>query len=160
MRWPSLRYGSPAMRLASEKRAPMKASTIRTYQTVHTWTGLMAGFALFVAFYAGALTVFHDDIAAWQNPPWRSASDAHVPVSTLIERLIAQHPETRDDFGIVLPSNNTHAAYAYWQSKDGARFASASDMAKPNDVAGAGELADFIYALHDSLGLPVAGLYL
>jgi len=81
----------------------MKAATIRTYQTVHTWTGLLAGFALFVAFYAGALTVFHDDIAAWQNPPWRSANDASVPVSTLIDRLIAQHPEARGDFGIVLP---------------------------------------------------------
>ena len=37
----------------------MKASTVRTFTVVHTWTGLMAGFALFVAFYAGALTVFH-----------------------------------------------------------------------------------------------------
>ena len=138
----------------------MKASTIRTYQTVHTWTGLIAGFALFVAFYAGALTVFHDDIAAWQNPPWRSARDANVPVSTLIEWLIVQHPETRDDFGIVLPVDDAHAAYAYWQDKEGARFASASEMAKPKDAAGAGELADFIYALHDSLGLPVVGLYL
>jgi uncharacterized iron-regulated membrane protein len=138
----------------------MKAATIRTFQTAHTWTGLMAGFALFVAFYAGALTVFHDDIAAWQNPPWRSARDAGVPVSILIERLITQHPEARDDFGIVLPSDTAHAAYAYWQDKDGARFASASGMERPHDVAGGGELADFIYALHDSLGLPVVGLYL
>ena len=63
----------------------MKAATTRTFQTVHTWTGLMAGFALFVAFYAGALTVFHDDIAIWQNPPWRNAHDVEVPVSSLIE---------------------------------------------------------------------------
>ena len=148
------------MRLAFESAHAMKAATIRTFQTVHTWTGLIAGFALFVAFYAGALTVFHDDIALWQNPPWRSARDARVPVDTLIGQLLAQHPETRDDFGIVLPSDDAHAAYAYWQGKDGARFASASEMARPNDTAGAGDLADFIYALHDSLGLPVVGLYL
>lgn len=138
----------------------MKPATIRTFQTVHTWTGLLAGFALFVAFYAGALTVFHDDIAAWQNPPWRSVSDANVPVSTLIDRLIAQHPEARDDFGIVLPTDSAHAAYAYWQDKDNARFATASELAAPRDAAGAGNLADFVYALHDSLGLPVVGLYL
>ena len=137
----------------------MKSATIRTFQTVHTWTGLIAGFALFVAFYAGALTVFHDDIAAWQNPPWRSAQDAHVPISSLIDHLIAQHPETRDDFGIVLPSDDAHAAYAYWQDKDNARFATASEMTAPSDVAGRGDLADFVYALHDSLGLPVVGLY-
>jgi uncharacterized iron-regulated membrane protein len=138
----------------------MKSATIRTFQTVHTWTGLIAGFALFVAFYAGALTVFHDDIAAWQNPPWRSAQDANIPVSTLIDRLIAQHPETRDDFGIVLPSDGAHAAYAYWQDKDNTRFATANEMAAPSEVAGRGDLANFVYALHDSLGLPVVGLYL
>jgi uncharacterized iron-regulated membrane protein len=138
----------------------MKAATLRTFQTVHTWTGLLAGFALFVAFYAGALTVFHDDIAAWQNPPWRSAQDANVPINTLIERLLAEHPTARDDFGIMLPSDDAHAAYAYWQDKDGARFASASQMTRPRADAGRGNLADFVYALHDSLGLPVVGLYL
>jgi uncharacterized iron-regulated membrane protein len=138
----------------------MKASTIRTYQTVHTWTGLLAGFALFVAFYAGALTVFHNDIAAWQNPPWRSAVDADVPVDTLISHLLAAHPVAKDDFGIVLPPDTSHAAFAYWQDKDETRFATASQVDAPRTEAGRNELADFIYVLHDSLGLPVVGLYL
>ncbi|WP_430390081.1 PepSY-associated TM helix domain-containing protein [Dyella sp. 20L07] len=138
----------------------MKSSTIRTYQTVHTWTGLLAGFALFVAFYAGALTVFHDDIATWQNPPWRTATDAHVPVNTLIEHLTAKHPGAREDFGILLPTDSSHAAYAYWQDKDQTRFATASQMDAPRDEVGGNQLAEYIYALHDSLGLPVIGLYL
>ncbi|HKT30533.1 PepSY-associated TM helix domain-containing protein [Dyella sp.] len=139
----------------------MKAATLRTFQTVHTWTGLIAGFALFIAFYAGALTVFHADIAAWQNPPWRSEGDADVSLATLIERLVADHPQTKDDFGIVLPSDASHAAYAYWQEDNQTRFATYSNMASPSDDEGhAGSLADFIYALHDSLGLPVVGMYL
>jgi uncharacterized iron-regulated membrane protein len=138
----------------------MKSATIRTFQTVHTWTGLIAGFALFVAFYAGALTVFHNDIAAWQNPPWRSAQDAGVPVTALIDQLVTQHAEARKDFGIVLPTDSAHAAYAYWQTKDGARFATASEIAAPLNAPRVGNLADFIYALHDSLGLPVVGTYL
>lgn len=138
----------------------MKAATLRTFQIVHTWTGLIAGFALFVAFYAGALTVFHDDIATWQNPPWRSARDADIPISTLIERLVTQYPQTKDDFGIVLPKDASHAAYAYWLDKGDTRFATYSEMASPRDEANRGDLADFIYALHDSLGLPVVGLYL
>jgi uncharacterized iron-regulated membrane protein len=138
----------------------MKAATLRTFQTVHTWTGLLAGFALFVAFYAGALTVFHDAIAAWQNPPWRMAHDADIPISTLIDRLIAEHPQAKDDFGIVLPSDASHAAYAYWQDDHGARFATYSEMTRPSDEANRGNLADFVYALHDSLGIPVVGLYL
>lgn len=138
----------------------MKAATLRTFTTVHTWTGLLAGFALFVAFYAGALTVFHDDIAAWQNPPWRAVPDAGIATDTLIERLLAHHPDARDDFGIVLAHDSSHAAYAYWQSKDGTHTATASQMATPREDADENELADFVYALHDSLGLPVIGLYL
>ncbi|MBE1162852.1 PepSY-associated TM helix domain-containing protein [Dyella acidiphila] len=138
----------------------MKAATLRTFQTVHTWTGLLAGFALFVAFYAGALTVFHDAIAAWQNPPWHSARDADIPLSQLIDRLVAEHPQAKDDFGIVLPPDPAHAAYAYWEDAQGTRFATYSEMSKPRDEANRGSLADFIYALHDSLGIPVAGLYL
>ena len=75
----------------------MKAATIRTFQTVHTWTGVMAGFFLFVAFYAGALTMFHGDIAAWQNPPWRAAPAADVGRKALIDRFVAVHPEARAD---------------------------------------------------------------
>lgn len=138
----------------------MKAATLRTFTTVHTWTGLIAGFALFVAFYAGALTVFHDDIAAWQNPPWRPTADAQVSHDSLIERLLQHQPEARADFGIVLPHDSSHAAYAYWESKDGSRFASASQIETPRKEADENELADFVYALHDSLGLPVIGLYL
>jgi len=138
----------------------MKPATIRTFQTVHTWTGLLAGFALFVAFYAGALTVFHDDIAAWQNPPWLAAADAKASNDALIERLLSHHPDARADFGIVLPRDSSHAAYAYWEAKDGSRFATASQVEAPRTDAAENELADFVYALHDSLGLPVIGLYL
>jgi uncharacterized iron-regulated membrane protein len=44
------------------------SQTLRTFTTVHTWVGLVAGFALFVAFYAGALTLFHHDLPLWQTP--------------------------------------------------------------------------------------------
>jgi len=137
----------------------MKASTLRTFQVVHTWTGLMAGFALFIAFYAGALTVFHDDIAAWQTPPWRSAPDAAVPVGGLIDKLVAQHPDARADFGIVLPHAQGQAPYAFWVSDGQSRFATAGELAHPRLEGNPNDLADFVYALHDSLGFPVVGLY-
>ncbi|HTV85414.1 MAG TPA: PepSY-associated TM helix domain-containing protein [Dyella sp.] len=138
----------------------MKAVTLRTFQTVHTWAGLIAGFALFVAFYAGALTVFHDAIATWQNPPWRSAPDAHVPLSALVDRFVTLHPKARDDFGVVLPSDGAHAAYVFWLSDQGSRYASYSQLAAPRDESDPGNLADFVYALHDSLGWPTVGLYI
>ena len=140
----------------------MKSSTIRTFQTVHTWTGLLAGFALFVAFYAGALTVFHHDIALWQSPPWRNEAARDVSVQTMIDRLLLQHPQAARDFGIVLaPPGTSQGPYAYWNDGE-EHFATADRLDRPTDDEGAtrGNLADFVYALHDSLGIPVVGLYL
>lgn len=138
----------------------MKSSTIRTYTTVHTWTGLMAGFGLFIAFFAGALTVFHHDIATWQNPPWRLSSTANVSPDQLTERLLKAHPDARKDFGIVLaPPGVARAPYAYWPEDGEERFATADAIDRPTEDATRGNLADFVYALHDSLGFPVVGMY-
>jgi uncharacterized iron-regulated membrane protein len=137
----------------------MKANTLRTFQVVHTWTGLLAGFALFVAFYAGALTVFHDDIATWQTPPWRAAPSADVSTQALIDRLIEKHPQARADFGIVLPRTPGQAPYAFWLDNGQTRFATADELAHPSDEGNRNDLADFVYALHDSLGFPTVGLY-
>lgn len=141
----------------------MKSSTIRTFQTVHTWAGLLAGFALFVAFYAGALTVFHHDIATWQNPPWRSEPARDMPVQTMIDRLLKAHPKAGAYFGIVLaPPGSAQGPYAYWNDGE-EHFATPDKLEQATsdeDAPTRGHLADFVYALHDSLGIPVIGLYL
>ncbi len=47
----------------------MRADYIRIYKSVHTWTGILTGMALFIAFYAGALTVFKEPLTRWATPP-------------------------------------------------------------------------------------------
>ena len=54
------------------------SQTLRTFTTLHTWVGLVAGFGLFVAFYAGSLTLFHHDLPRWQTPGAATA----LPAST------------------------------------------------------------------------------
>ena len=53
----------------------MRADHVRIYKSVHTWTGILSGLALFIAFYAGALTVFIDSALVHLNlsapPPTR-----------------------------------------------------------------------------------------
>jgi uncharacterized iron-regulated membrane protein len=135
----------------------MKTTTIRTFQTVHTWTGVMAGFFLFVAFYAGALTMFRGDIALWQSPPWRAGATVSESPQQLLERFLTVHPDARKDFGVVLPPpGTTQPSYLYWNGHS----ATAAALDQPTDEPTAGSLADFVYALHDSLGFPVTGLYL
>lgn len=36
----------------------VRSDVLRIYQSIHTWTGIIAGIVLFIGFYAGALTMF------------------------------------------------------------------------------------------------------
>ena len=65
----------------------MRADFIRNYKSVHTWTGILSGLALFIAFYAGALTVFKEPLLRWSTPP--SAILQPVPLDA-VQPLIAQ----------------------------------------------------------------------
>ncbi len=79
----------------------MRSEFIRIYKSVHTWTGIVAGMALFIAFYAGAITVFKEPLARWATPPsatyGRALSLDEVPA--LIERTLQQHPAAGRDIG-------------------------------------------------------------
>ncbi|MGC3077751.1 PepSY domain-containing protein [Pseudomonas aeruginosa] len=70
----------------------MRADFIRIYKSVHTWTGIISGMALFIAFYAGALTVFKEPLARWVSPP---SETRPVPLSEtpgLILEALARAP--------------------------------------------------------------------
>ncbi|MGE8473992.1 MAG: PepSY domain-containing protein, partial [Paraburkholderia hospita] len=43
----------------------MRTDLLRVYKTVHTWTGVICGLALFICFYAGAITMFKDQLIDW-----------------------------------------------------------------------------------------------
>lgn len=139
----------------------ISSGTLRTYTTVHTWVGLVAGFALFVAFYAGAITVFHHELQFWQSPdaverPRESLADAQ----RLLDEVLARHPAARQHVGMLFPGEEAPDVAVYWQDGQGVwQFATRHDVQgslKPPQAA----LSELINALHYSLGLPVAGTYL
>ncbi|AOT08201.1 PepSY-associated TM helix domain-containing protein [Pseudoalteromonas luteoviolacea] len=47
----------------------VRSDILRTYQSLHTWTGITAGLLLFIGFFAGALTMFSSAINDWATPP-------------------------------------------------------------------------------------------
>ena len=71
----------------------MKTATLRTFTTVHTWTGLLAGFALFVAFYAGALTIFPDETDTRALPKAAAARDDTMQrAGRMLDATVTTHP--------------------------------------------------------------------
>lgn len=135
----------------------IQAETLRIFKTVHTWTGLLAGLLLFLAFYAGALTVFREDIAVWQAmAPHRQTDDALKDVKPLVERVISEYPEARQGLMVNLPDAHESGVEAVWRGKDRetvhARLA--SDGRLQLGDAGTERLSVVIDNLHRTAGIP------
>jgi len=145
----------------------MRADVVRIYKSVHTWTGIVSGMALFIAFYAGALTVFKEPLKRWSSPP---AAEQMVPlteVPTLIARTLAADPSVAADFTVNLHDTEDVPARLSWQVRDTAADdhdqSGVRHLVATLDGNGAVQvreaqpspLSDFIDVLHRVIGLPV-----
>jgi uncharacterized iron-regulated membrane protein len=100
----------------------MRSDVIRVYKTVHTWTGIVAGLLLFIAFYAGAVTMFKDSLTAWTTPPSIDATPS-VPLEradALIGRTLAAYPAARKLLTLSLVDENR--VRLSWQPSPGHRW--------------------------------------
>jgi len=144
----------------------MKASTLRTYISVHTWVGLVAGFALFIAFYTGAITIFTKELHTWETPAsQRAAMESPARAQQLIDAVLRKYPQAKESFLLHMPTLNEPRLELHWDehAKDGSEteheFRLAPDgalvEAKPQS-----ELSHFLFRLHYTAGLPASwGIY-
>jgi len=136
-----------------------KAATMRSFTTLHSWVGLCAGFALFVAFYAGAITVFQGPLQAWAAPQ-DGSSYSLADAQQLLDGVLAQHPEAREHVGMTFPGYELAEPTAYWQDRHGNWL-----YATPGHLAGSPQrpgasLPELVNELHYTLGLPSVGTWL
>src|SRR5689334_6016724 len=92
----------------------MQAATFKLFERVHSWTGLLAGLALFIAFYAGAFTVFHEQIEHWQHFGSAAARDVGAEAQSLLQSVTARYPDARKEVGIAIPATPDGEVIAYW----------------------------------------------
>ena len=144
----------------------MKAATIKTFLDVHTWTGLAAGLALFIAFYTGAITVFMHELEIWDAyTDDASTEQTSAQAQDLIDLVVLRDPGAASAFRLY-PSSDDHPGHSlYWfeRLKDGNsethyyRLTDSGELRTQEDTA---HLASFIYRLHYTAGLPRSfGLY-
>ena len=131
----------------------MKADRLRRFIDVHAWVGMVSGLILFVAFFAGAINVFHHELHHWQELPAERVQLLDQDV--FLERLIQRFPSAAERL-FFLPGDDPAAM---WKQGDEWRTAYASNFAHSGDFVEepASELADFINQLHYQLAIPSGG---
>ena len=142
----------------------LRADIVEVYREVHSWVGILTALFLFVAFYAGAISMFEPMMQNWLSP------ESHLPAPVSLERTpelmgkaFAAFPETRKHYMIVLNVNRTQPARMVWSKKPDVRgnspklFVGAAldqNGALVTEKRPSSEAAYFIDVLHQRVGLP------
>ena len=66
----------------------MRVDTMKRQIDLHAWVGIVSGLALFVAFFAGAVNMFHHELHHWQEP-WETAEAGDANMQALLDTVIA-----------------------------------------------------------------------
>jgi len=81
----------------------IRSDIIRMYRDIHSWVGIVCGLALFIAFYAGAITMFEAPLNRWASAP--AVFEKHTPLEQtpeLIEKVLAEYPQVADRYEVTL----------------------------------------------------------
>ena len=136
---------------------------IMVYKDVHIWIGITCGLMLFVAFYAGAVTMFEQPLHRWATPP-SQLSDAPPleDAEKLLAAVVAVHPEAANRYRFVVTPTPDEPARLIWAARGerprefiehGASFApDGSLQVEPLRKSPAAQLVD---RMHQFVGLPI-----
>lgn len=141
----------------------LPTDVIKMYKEIHGWVGIVSGLALFIAFFAGALTMFEDQVQRWASPPTALAAPPSLArTPELVAKVLAAHPEANKGYAIHLVTSNANPARVSWDVRQGRdeHAASITHYAALNPDGslqvvkeGPSPVAQFIDVLHQQVGL-------
>ena len=98
----------------------IRPEVVRLYKAVHSWTGLLCGLLLFVAFYAGALTMFSGPLARWAEPPHPTIALSDAPA--LLDQIVATRPEAREEISLYVGDSHAEPRFFWWNEETGEQY--------------------------------------
>lgn len=134
----------------------------KTYLSLHTWTGIICGLALFICFFAGSLTVFSNALSQWATPSIHAEALAYTADEQLPELLnlaAEQHPDMRKRFTVHWQHNPYAKARLSWKitekNQQYIMWASLSESGSLQTQKQAlYPLGEWIDILHETAGIP------
>ncbi|MGX9460256.1 PepSY-associated TM helix domain-containing protein [Shewanella sp. A14] len=153
-----------------KSNSPVQHKVIKNLIEAHSWLGLIISPLLFLVFWAGAVTLFHDEVAQWAITPHHPVDNAKVdiPLAKLVEKKLAEYPvDQTGRFRINMPTDIVPYYIFYFDvvgdnpKSERQTMAILVDPKSGETVAGKDDfyLSQFIYRLHYNLDLP-GGSYL
>lgn len=122
---------------------------------LHTWTGLVPGWVVFLIFLFGTAAFFQQEVDRWMRPELRAA-----PVSAqaldAADAVLAARAAGAETWGILLPGDRGDGLSLSWSSGTGRQSRAGEAMLDPasgrevavRDTRGGGFLYAFHYNLH------------
>ncbi|MFI8666405.1 PepSY-associated TM helix domain-containing protein [Qipengyuania sp. NPDC077410] len=140
----------------------VRTDIVRMYKEIHGWVGIVSGLALFIAFYAGAITMFEEPLQRWASP--QSQLSEPVPLERtpqLVKAVLAEYPEAARSYDIHLATGPENPARMSWTVRGGDHAepeifyaALAPDGSVEIEQKGPSPVAQFVDVLHQQVGLP------
>lgn len=145
----------------------IRSDVVRVYRDVHSWVGILTGLALFIAFYAGAITMFEEPLQRWASPPTALATPAPLEdTPALVAKVHAEHPAARKGYEIHLVTGPQQPGRMSWSLEDAddddhgwvpmAYASLAPDGTLQVETSGPSPVAQFVDTLHQQAGLPLS----
>src|SRR5690606_19157961 len=152
--WPNRRCGRERA-----KEPAMKNSLRQSMAWLHTWTGLLAGWLLFVIFVGGTLACFDSEIDDWMRPSLHGLSG---PQPTRFDDAFATLRERAPDAHVWwahVSGERKRGIEAFWHNDDGSHGQALLHPGTGDEVpATAG--GQFFFRLHYDLHAGLVGMYL
>ena len=142
----------------------IRQDIVSTYRDVHSWVGIISALFLFVAFYAGAISMFEESLQNWLSPPVTlPAPPSLEQTPDLLNRVFEAHPEARENYTIVLNDEAAARQGRVRWSPPGRPHARVPVTVAALDEQGElvsgqlplSEAARFVDELHQQVGLPL-----
>lgn len=143
----------------------IRTDVVKMYKEIHGWVGIISGLALFIAFYAGSLTMFEEQIQRWSSPPAALAAAPSLDETPdLVAKALAAHPEAAKGYEINLNVDTARPARISWEAGEERsehgdalkNYASLADDGSLQVVSeGPSPVAQFIDVLHQQVGLSI-----
>ncbi|WGL17574.1 PepSY-associated TM helix domain-containing protein [Microbulbifer bruguierae] len=151
----------------------IRSDIVRMYRDIHSWVGIVCGLALFIAFYAGAITMFEAPLNRWASEP--RVFTTHTPLENtpeLVEKVLAEYPQAANRYEITLDAGlQDRPARVMWSSgRRGGGTTYYAELAEDGSLqvhtegpSAVGQLVDDIHRqvgilLDHDIAMPIVGI--